>query len=323
MIDFLLGMFLAALLVRGWLRGFVREALDLAGPVLGVLVAFRLAAPLGDELADRFGMTPEWSRLGAGVALFIAVGVVMTVIAHYLGKMMRLPGLTLVNRFGGSVVAAAWGVVIVLVAVTVLRAFDPPEALESTLDESTVVASIAGPGAMPQQVFQQLAGDEVLDSLLALREGLGARRVVLEEGDTIAIEPASPGDLESRPDDAADVYARLNMARAAAGVDPLAWSDALAEVGRRHALDMYVNGFFSHTSPTTGTVADRVRQADLRLTRVGENLALAASSRAVHDGLMESPSHRENMLRGEYDVVGIAAVRGPSGLMVVQVFGDR
>ena len=32
----ILGLFLAGLLVRGWLRGFVRESLDLVGLVLGV-----------------------------------------------------------------------------------------------------------------------------------------------------------------------------------------------------------------------------------------------------------------------------------------------
>ncbi len=84
---------------------------------------------------------------------------------------------------------------------------------------------------------------------------------------------------------------------------------------------MYVNGYVSHISPTTGEVRDRVESAGIRLTIVGENLALASSTRAVHDGFLRSDSHRRNMLERSYDRVGVAAIDGPYGLMVVQVFG--
>ncbi|NIR36702.1 MAG: CvpA family protein, partial [Actinobacteria bacterium] len=102
MLDFLLGLYLAGLLLRGWIRGFVKELLDLAGLVLGVIVAFRLSGPFGDVIADRFGVTPEWARIGAGIALFIIVGLGLAVVAHLLGKVMRLPGLNLSNRLLGA-----------------------------------------------------------------------------------------------------------------------------------------------------------------------------------------------------------------------------
>ena len=35
--------------------------LDLAGLVVGVFVGFRVSAPIGDFLADRFDVTPEWA----------------------------------------------------------------------------------------------------------------------------------------------------------------------------------------------------------------------------------------------------------------------
>jgi uncharacterized membrane protein required for colicin V production len=47
MLDFVLGAALAGLAVRGWIRGFVREILDLVGLVLGIWVAFTLSQPLG------------------------------------------------------------------------------------------------------------------------------------------------------------------------------------------------------------------------------------------------------------------------------------
>ena len=52
MLDFVLGLFLAALLVRGWVRGLVRELLDLVGLVVGLWIAFKLSQPFGDFLAN-------------------------------------------------------------------------------------------------------------------------------------------------------------------------------------------------------------------------------------------------------------------------------
>jgi uncharacterized protein YkwD len=101
---------------------------------------------------------------------------------------------------------------------------------------------------------------------------------------------------------------------------PLAWSPALSEVATGHAREMYLEGYFSHRSPATGTVGDRLDAVGITYSLAGENLALAATATQVHDGLMGSPGHRENILRPEFRRVGVAAVSGPLGLMVVQVF---
>src|SRR5690606_4478417 len=113
MLDFILGLYIAALAVRGWLRGFVRELMDLIGLIVGAVVAFRLSEPFGGFLTDRFVVSPEWGRIGAGIVLFVLCGVSMTIIAHFLSKVARLSGLTLANRLLGSLVAGACGAVLV------------------------------------------------------------------------------------------------------------------------------------------------------------------------------------------------------------------
>lgn len=323
MIDFILGLYFAALLVRGWLRGFVKEVLDLAGLILGVAVAFRLSGPVGDFLSDRFDVTPEWARLGAGIALFIVVGLGMAMAAYWLGKVMRLPGLNLTNRLLGAGFAIGWALLIVLLFVALLRALPMPSAVDEQLDESVILTAVAGAEAPTQQAFQSLVGDSVIDTILALEPLVGDRRLVLEEDETAEITPADPTELEESAGAADDVFRLLNEARVEAGEAPIAWSDGLADVAYGHAYDMYTSGYVSHTSPTTGTLTDRVESAGIRLYAVGENLALAATPRAVHDALMSSEGHRENIVRPVFDRVGVAAVDGPLGLMVVQVFGGQ
>lgn len=321
MLDFILGLYLAALAVRGWVRGAVKESLDLAGLVVGVFVGFRVSAPIGDFLADRFDVTPEWARLGAGIVIFVLVGVGFSILASMLGRFMSLPGLNLSNRLLGTGVAVAWGVFLILVLVSIVEAVRVPDAIAETIDESTVLTALAGPEALPRDLLESVAGDDVIGSLLALKSIAGAERIILDDDDVFEMPPSTRDQLSESPAEATESFELLNNERVAAGRPPLAPSEGLSEVARGHAIDMYVNGYVSHVSPTTGGIRDRVERSGIRLTIVGENLALASSTRAVHDGFLRSDSHRRNMLGRSYDRVGVAAVDGPYGLMVVQVFG--
>ncbi|MGH8874337.1 MAG: CvpA family protein, partial [Acidimicrobiia bacterium] len=263
MIDFFLGMSLAGLAVRGWLRGLVREAMDLVGLVVGVAVAFRVSAPFGEYLASQFGFGPEVARLTASVVIFLVVGLGASVVAHYLQRVVDLPGLNLFNRLLGGGLAVAWGLFLLLLVLSVGRALSLPPLVETALEQSRVVGVVAAPNAPAQRLFQEVAGDEVLDALLALPEQLGSRRVILEEDERLTIEPASADQLLNAPADARAVFDLVNEARVSAGLDPLAWSDGLTEVARLHAEEMYLEGYFSHTSPRTGDVADRVSAAGI------------------------------------------------------------
>ncbi len=319
MIDFLLGLYLAALALRGWVRGFVRELFDLAGLLVGLAVSFRLSGPVGDFLSEAFGVTPEWARIGAGVALFIVVGVVLAIGAGALTRVMRLPGLNLANRVFGAGFALGWGVLLVVLIASLLRALPMPAPVDDALDDSVVVTTLTD--GVAGSVFDRLVGDDVLTALRDLKTALGSRRLLLQGDEKVEFGETDPSSLEVDDEAARLVFELLNETRAEEGVPPLAWSEGLAAVALGHAEEMYVAGYVSHLSPVTGRVEDRVAAAGIRLATLGENLALAASARAVHDGLAASPGHRANMVNPAFDRAGIAAVRGPLGLMVVEVFG--
>ena len=54
-----------------------------------------------------------------------------------------------------------------------------------------------------------------------------------------------------------------------------------------------------------------------------QSIAMAGTPEAAHEGLMDSPGHRENMLRPAFTHVGIAAEAVTSGLIVTMNFGRR
>ncbi len=319
MIDFILGLFLAGLLVRGWVRGFVREILDLVGLVAGIWVAFLLSAPLGEFLTDRFGVSPEVATIGAGIVLFILFGVGMSIAANYLSKLMRLPGLNLINRLGGAAVAALWGIAIVLVVANIARAL--PLGWGDSFDESNVAAAIAGEDALPQQVFEGLGSQGILAPLASLHSIFGAARAVPEGDEALEIPPARPDEVRQVRDEATMVLEAVNRHRAELGLSALGSASGLVEIAERRGMEMYQAGRISRAHPVGGSVATDVTGAGLRLALVGENLALASSWRAAFAAMEDSPTAQTHLSLPAYDRTGVAVVDGPTGRLVVIVFG--
>lgn len=320
MIDFVLGLFFAGLFVRGWLRGAVKELMDLVGLVLGIVFAFRLSGPMGEFMEGWTGLGPGPARVVGGVVIFLLVGIAAAIGAHYLSRVMNLPGLKSSNRAFGAALALAWGWFLATLVLSVLVVLPLPASATQPMEDSSLVATLTNPELPTQQAFHALAGDRVLESVLALQRIVGSKQIILEEDEQIRIDAAQPDEIGSDPVAAEEIFQLLNRSRVAAGQSPLAWSDALAGVGEDHATEMYLDGYFSHVSPGTGTIGDRMQARGLTYRLAGENLALAATPDLVHDGLMDSPGHRENILRPEFRRVGVGVVDGPLGLMVVQVF---
>jgi uncharacterized protein YkwD len=125
------------------------------------------------------------------------------------------------------------------------------------------------------------------------------------------------------------LLALLDAARAKAHVPPVRSDDDLAAVARGHSRDMAEHGFFGHVSPTLGTTDDRVKRAHLMgLGAYGENIVLARDAEEAHGALMDSPGHRDIMLRPEFTHVGIAAVpepgtEGQAHFAVTYLFAER
>jgi uncharacterized membrane protein required for colicin V production len=322
MIDFLLGLYFAALFVRGWVRGFAREAMDLVGLILGIALAFRFSGLVGDGLAEWLGISPELGRLAGGIVIFLLIGVGASIGAHYLQRVFTMPGLVLTNRLFGGGLALAWALFVAMLLLSLLVVIPLPAAVGERIEGSNVASALTDPESFPQRMFHTVAGDRVLEALLNLERLVGREKVILEGDETLAIPPAESGDLRRDPKAAEEIFDLVNRSRIEEGLDPLAWSAPLGAVGDGHATEMYLQGYFSHTSPTTGLVADRMAGAGIPFRIVGENLALAATARTVHEGLMDSPGHRANILGSGFTRVGIGVIRGPLGLMVVQVFSS-
>ena len=120
------------------------------------------------------------------------------------------------------------------------------------------------------------------------------------------------------------LLALINQSRAEAQLPPLEQEQRLAAVAEAHNDDMLQNNFIGHTSKTTGDASDRVKRAGIRTGLVQENIGRGASAFDVHNGLMQSPGHRGNILSPLATHVGISvkiqAEDSHSSFLVTEVF---
>ena len=86
-------------------------------------------------------------------------------------------------------------------------------------------------------------------------------------------------------------------------------------------MDMFNRGYFSHITPEGQTPGNRMRKEGVRFITSGENLALGQTLLICHNGLMNSPGHRANILNPAYERIGIGILDGGKyGLMITQNF---
>jgi uncharacterized protein YkwD len=142
---------------------------------------------------------------------------------------------------------------------------------------------------------------------------------------SIRFDPAPEEPADSLEQAERCLLDSVNRDRAAAGLPELVWDSALAEVARNYSEEMRRTHLVAHISPTTGSVADRLRAAQIAVRVVLENVARASGVREVHRALMSSPGHRANLMSTEVVRIGIGVgfgdeIAGRRDLFITQVF---
>jgi len=113
-----------------------------------------------------------------------------------------------------------------------------------------------------------------------------------------------------------------NAERKKADLSPLTPNAQLMSAARAHAANMAKQDKLEHVLDEKNP-SDRVKDAGYKYAETGENIAWnARSSKEVVKGWMESPHHKENILKTEFTEIGVAVVKNKKGEPYwVQVFG--
>jgi hypothetical protein len=104
------------------------------------------------------------------------------------------------------------------------------------------------------------------------------------------------------------LLALANQSRAAQGAGPLRWDQALAAAALQHCRRMAAEGPISHRYGGEPDLTARAGQAGAHFSLIEENIAVGSYPATIHQGWMDSPGHRSNLLNPQVDRVGIAVV---------------
>ncbi|MBO0601049.1 hypothetical protein I2483_05200 [Sporosarcina sp. E16_3] len=128
-------------------------------------------------------------------------------------------------------------------------------------------------------------------------------------GEIVSAErPSSSMQMEVNRAMERQIFGLTNLYRKNHELNELLSDYDLAVVARKHSEDMALENYFSHESPVTGNLADRLKEAGIEHRKARENIAFnyVDAIEAVH-GWLNSPAHREVLLQKDVTHLGTGA----------------
>ena len=109
-----------------------------------------------------------------------------------------------------------------------------------------------------------------------------------------------------------EIIRQTNIQREKYGVDPLRENNLLDLSAGVKAEDMFLNQYFEHESLSGKNVSDLANRAGYEFIVLGENLAMGnfKDEEALVQAWMDSPGHRENLLKTGFSEIGVAVLKG-------------
>ncbi|KKR81485.1 MAG: Membrane protein [Candidatus Daviesbacteria bacterium GW2011_GWA1_41_61] len=314
-VDLLIFGVLIFFILDGWGKPFIFELMDLGGFVLSLLLSlkyYNLAASqlenlfsLPHSFANAVGFIVAWYFLE--IVFFISVRLAF----HHLKTKLKLPA----DHFFSIFPAVARGLVFVSILLVLVATFPVKPQIKKEVHNSFLGSAILSETYRLEVPLKGVFGGLVSDTLSFLTIKPRSNQRLALGFQTTDFTYDSQAEMA--------MVALVNSERVKVGLKVLIFDTSLREVGRSHSADMLTKGYFSHYSPEGEDVSDRASQRGIDYSVIGENLAYAPSLQLAHQGLMNSPGHRANILSADYSKIGIGVANASDfGYMFTQVFSD-
>ncbi len=113
----------------------------------------------------------------------------------------------------------------------------------------------------------------------------------------------------------------VNSNRKNRGLEELKIDSTVQNVARLKALDLERNEYFSHQSPSYGTIGEMLTSFGVEYQTAQENIAGNQNLSGAVEAWMNSESHKSNILNNDFEYTGVAIVESATyGKIFVEVF---
>ena len=309
-IDVILIIVIALSIYSGWKKGFIESAFELTIWLGSFLLAFFISAYIL-RLFLVFNISGIWIR----PVFFIALLVMFSQYISKLGDRLMKDAseethFHWANKISGIIPGFFSGIVYASL-ISLFASSYPLGNITQRTKDSKLASALSQKDQWPGKFLSEMAADI----------GYGAPTTIHTKGTEIVSLSFRTGVFRSRPDLEIRMLDLINNERKKAGLKLMAFDKKLAQVAVKHSSDMLQRGYFSHYTPEGKSPYDRMRNDRVRFRVAGENLALAQTLQSAHEGFMESPVHKANILHDSFERAGIGILdAGVHGIMITQNF---
>lgn len=315
-VDFIIILACLVFAIQSQSAGFVNEILNFSGllfSLIGSLYFYPFIAKLITAVftLPKITIAPISFLIAWLIMETLFFAAVKLFLSNFVTKLLDKP----VNKYFGFVPGIISGLLFASFTLLFLVSLPISPLFKKDIIDSKIGSPLISAASRLEQPFNNIFGPIAKQSLTFLT-------VNPEEKGSVDLGYKQP-EYQVDPAGEQQIFKLVNEERAKIGVAALVWDEKRTQVGRAHSKDMFERGYFSHYSPEGKDVGNRLEEAGISYEIAGENLALAPSIARAHEGLMNSPGHKRNILDPAFKRVGIGVIDGGVyGKMVTQVFTD-
>lgn len=313
-IDILLIAIVGLAIWVGWRKGFILGSINLLIWIGSLFAGFLFYPSLSKLLQGFFPGLGVWNTPIAFIVTIIFARILLALIFNTVLK--RTPDKVHThgaNRFLGIIPGVINGFIYATIMAALLLTMPLRNGLSDKTKDSSLANTLGVNIGWLDDRFSPIFDD-------AIRKTLTGATVQPDTDETVDLN-FRVEDADPRPDLEAQMLTLVNNERMKRGLKPVKADPEMKVVARAHSRDMFARGYFSHYSPEGKDPFDRMKSAGVKYLAAGENLALGQTLKICHEGLMNSPGHRANILNPSYGRLGIGILDGGTyGLMISQEF---
>lgn len=317
-IDLVILVVLLFFLFEGLIDRFIPSAFNLLGFIITYAMALKFYSVAAEVFIANFSLPHGIANALGFFTIALLVEAIYNILIQF--AYQRIPRhvkASRFNRYFGFMPALGNGLILMAFILTLVVTLPTsPHVKKAILDSKIGNVLVLRTQAVEGQinnVFGQ-AVNETLSFLTVNPNPRNQERVDLKfKTSELTVDASS----EER------MLSLVNQERRSQGLRELRSNEKLRELARAYAKDMFERGYFSHYNPEGQSPFDRMENANISYHAAGENLAYAPNVDVAHQGLMNSPGHRANILSADFGTVGIGVIDGGIyGKMFVQEFTD-
>lgn len=318
-VDIFIIVFLLLFILESFKRNFLIEFLDFFAFLFAFLFSLRFYSLISGFYQSSFNIPFSFANVLGFISIWFLIESVLFSVIHGLAfkalENEQAYKVTKILNYFSIIPAFLRGVILIALLLILVGTFPIQPKIKADVQSSKIGSQILSQTRQLEGPLKNIFGGISRDSLSFL--------TIKPKSDETVNLGFTTRNFKENPQLEDQMIELVNKERTSRGLSALVFDEKLRNVGRTHSADMFERGYFSHYSPEGDTVAERAERRSINYLVIGENLAYAPDLDLAHQGLMDSPGHRANILSEDFGKIGIGIQDGGVyGLMVTQVFSN-